>query len=166
MIKFLYLLVFTVSRAAFGEGAGPVLVHGVSCTGTESSLLNCSHQIGVTYCSHFYDVGVVCPPCKSFLWHKFKGSHSWTAFTVVLVLTTVDIVKFVQYLMHCKFVFNMLTVETPDNIVLWSNFTLQAATYAHSNIRSISRPKFILTNRAHFNWGVAHTQYMRTFNLN
>ena len=131
MIKFLYLLVFTVSRAAFGEGAGPVLVHGVSCTGTESSLLNCSHQIGVTYCSHFYDVGVVCPPCKSFLWHKFKGSHSWTNFTVVLVLTTVDIVKCVQILMHC---YIMLTVETPDNIVFWSNFTLQAATYAHGKM--------------------------------
>ena len=66
MMKFLYLLVVTVFRAAFGQGTGPVLLHGVACTGNESSLLNCSRQIGVTYCSHFYDVGVICPPGKSY----------------------------------------------------------------------------------------------------
>ena len=71
MVKFLYSLVVTVFRGAFGEGTGPVLLHNVVCTGNESSLLNCSHQIGVTFCSHFYDVGVICPPGKSHKSERF-----------------------------------------------------------------------------------------------
>ena len=54
-----------VYQAVFGQGTGPVFLDGAWCTGTESSLLNCSHSgIGVTYCSHSYDAGVVCPPRK------------------------------------------------------------------------------------------------------
>ena len=76
MVIFLYLLVVTVFRGAFGQGTGPVLLHGVTCIGNESSLLNCSHQIGVTYCSNFYDVGVICPPCKSYKSErKYQNSH-------------------------------------------------------------------------------------------
>ena len=53
-----------VYQAVFGQGTGPIFLHAW-CTGTESSLLNCSHSgIGVTYCSHSYDAGVVCPPRK------------------------------------------------------------------------------------------------------
>ena len=54
-----------VTGAAFGQGTGPIYLHSVGCTGTESSLLSCSHiGIGVTYCGHYYDAGVVCPSCK------------------------------------------------------------------------------------------------------
>ena len=54
-----------VFQAVFGQGTGPMFLGGAWCTGTESSLLNCSHSgIGVTYCSHSYDFGVVCPPRK------------------------------------------------------------------------------------------------------
>ena len=62
----------TAHHAAFGRGTGPILLNLVGCTGTESSLLNCSHS-GIDY--YFYrfpfyyfdcnDVGVVCPSCKS-----------------------------------------------------------------------------------------------------
>ena len=56
----------TAHYAAFGRGTGPIFLTLVGCTGTESSLLNCSHS-GVD--DYFYfecnDVGLVCPSCKS-----------------------------------------------------------------------------------------------------
>ena len=53
-----------VSYAAFGQGTGPIYLSNVGCTGSESSLLSCSHSgIGVTSCGHYEDAGVVCP-CK------------------------------------------------------------------------------------------------------
>ena len=58
----LHTIAIAVFDAAFGQGSGPVLLSGVRCSGTESSLLSCSH--GVAYCSHSSDAGVVCPPCK------------------------------------------------------------------------------------------------------
>ena len=54
--------------ARFGQGSGPIYLDYTSCTGRESSLLNCPNirdQIGnvASYCSHYHDVGVRCP-CK------------------------------------------------------------------------------------------------------
>ena len=54
----------SVFYAAFGQGTGPIYLGNVGCTGMESSLLSCSHSgIGVTYCGHYEDAGVVCQPC-------------------------------------------------------------------------------------------------------
>ena len=64
-ILILHTIAIAVRRAAFGQGTGLVLLSGVRCTGTESSLLSCSH--GVAYCSHCFDAGVVCPSCKSYI---------------------------------------------------------------------------------------------------
>ena len=70
----------TAYPAAFGQGTGPILLNVVGCTGTESSLLNCSHWELQTrtyfyYCPYFSDVGVVCPSCKSCFSNKKKKSH-------------------------------------------------------------------------------------------
>ena len=66
MYKWWFSLAFVaVSYAGFGRGTGQILLDDLRCTGTESSLLSCSHSgIGVTYCSHSNDAGVVCPTCK------------------------------------------------------------------------------------------------------
>ena len=61
----LYNIGIAAYYAPFGQGTGPVLLYYVRCTGTESSLLSCSHDGTYLYhCSHSYDAGVVCLPCK------------------------------------------------------------------------------------------------------
>ncbi|NWI14416.1 C163A protein, partial [Crypturellus soui] len=43
------------------EGAGPVLLDELACTGDEASLTQCSHQgLGIHDCSHKEDTGVIC----------------------------------------------------------------------------------------------------------
>lgn len=51
------------SRAFFGQGAGPILLDDVQCTGSELSLQSCSHNpVGIHNCIHAEDAGVVCYP--------------------------------------------------------------------------------------------------------
>ena len=46
----------------FGQGTGPIFLYGLGCTGTESSLLSCSHSgIRFNWCGHYSDAGVICP---------------------------------------------------------------------------------------------------------
>ena len=62
---FFLFIAIAVTRAAFGQGTGLLVLYNVGCTGTEFSLLSCSHQVvGITSCSHFKDAGVVCSTCK------------------------------------------------------------------------------------------------------
>ena len=60
----LFLAGIAAYRAAFEQGSGPVLLSYVRCTGTEVSLLDCSHQIIDYYRSNYNDAGVVCLSCK------------------------------------------------------------------------------------------------------
>ena len=50
------------SNAYFGQGAGPILLDNVTCTGSESTIASCGHLgVGVTRsCSHSEDAGVQC----------------------------------------------------------------------------------------------------------
>lgn len=49
--------------AQYGGGAGPIYLDEVSCTGSETQLLECRNfGIGRYDCSHFEDVGVDCQP--------------------------------------------------------------------------------------------------------
>ncbi|XP_078141077.1 scavenger receptor cysteine-rich domain-containing protein DMBT1-like [Centroberyx gerrardi] len=48
-------------QSYFGEGAGEVLLTGLTCSGSEDSLLQCPHdQSGPRNCGHHQDVGVIC----------------------------------------------------------------------------------------------------------
>ena len=47
--------------AHYGAGSGLILLDNLTCNGTESSLLKCSHNgLGVQDCTHSQDVSVAC----------------------------------------------------------------------------------------------------------
>jgi len=51
----------SVGSAYFGEGSGSILLHNVTCSGYESTLLSCNHGLGSSEnCSHSQDAGVIC----------------------------------------------------------------------------------------------------------
>lgn len=54
------------------SGSGPIYLDNVGCTGSESSLLECTHNgIGVHNCRHTDDIGVKCQGISySFLYHE------------------------------------------------------------------------------------------------
>ena len=46
---------------AFGGGSGPIWYADVNCSGHEANLTQCGHSgLGVHYCSHWNDAGVIC----------------------------------------------------------------------------------------------------------
>ena len=57
-----------LSFAHFGEGTGPIWLDDVFCTGSESELLECSHNgVGNHKCDHFEDASVRCNVSSKFI---------------------------------------------------------------------------------------------------
>jgi len=58
-LGFAYVTAF--SRAAFGEGTGPIWLYDLSCTGLETRLINCSYAGIIGHiCRHSEDAGLRC----------------------------------------------------------------------------------------------------------
>ena len=56
-------------NAFFGRGSGSIFLDNVQCTGTEDTLIDCSHSsLGSSSCGHNDDVSVFCltTDCESF----------------------------------------------------------------------------------------------------
>ena len=50
-----------ISRGFFGFGFGRIHLDDLRCDGTETSLLNCSHNGELNHnCAHSEDAGVIC----------------------------------------------------------------------------------------------------------
>ena len=51
-----------IGSAGFGQGSGSILLSGINCTGSESTLASCGHfGVNITRsCSHVQDAGVKC----------------------------------------------------------------------------------------------------------
>lgn len=48
-------------NSQYGPGAGPILMASVDCSGSEESILECSHRsCNIFSCSHYSDAGVTC----------------------------------------------------------------------------------------------------------
>ena len=48
-------------QAAYGEGTGAIMLDDLLCTGTESSLFDCTHSgVNIHNCGHYEDAGVRC----------------------------------------------------------------------------------------------------------
>lgn len=50
-----------VLRAGFGPGTGNIVLDNLACSGTETRLVNCSHNgLNNHNCAHSEDAGVIC----------------------------------------------------------------------------------------------------------
>ena len=59
--------------AYFGQGTGPIWMDDLSCSGSELTLLQCSHRgIGIHDCSHGEDMSVRCSGSKTGSLFKLK----------------------------------------------------------------------------------------------
>ena len=78
-----------LSFAHFGEGTGPIWLDDVSCTGSESELLECPHNgIGNHNCDHFEDASVRCSISGKFIITQNVFNSSCFTYTISVLCTS------------------------------------------------------------------------------
>ena len=108
-----------LSFARFGEGTGPIWLDDVSCTGSESELLECPHNgIGNHNCDHSEDASVRCSVAGKFIITQIS---CFTYKTSVLCTSTPTVWKPDRYSYYfCNTIIVMLTDNFyTENIVLF-----------------------------------------------
>ena len=58
-----------VSNAFYGQGGGPTVLNRLDCTGTETSILECTFDLDTSDCSHSDDAGLQCTGMLAILSH-------------------------------------------------------------------------------------------------
>ncbi len=75
--------------AAYGQGTGTILLDNLACTGTETGLVNCSHNgLGQHNCAHSEDAGLVC--ARMFVFLRKLDSYSFVKYSVIYSFITRD----------------------------------------------------------------------------
>ena len=72
-------IAINVGSNIFVRGVGPIFLDDVGCRGYETNLDDCPHnRVGVHYCGHSEDAGVICPQGAVGTWflYAFKNISS------------------------------------------------------------------------------------------
>ena len=69
--------VFAYTNAHFGQAQLPILLDDVSCTGSESRLVDCPYDSNTGDCSHSQDAGTRCHPSMfEYIQHTATSPHA------------------------------------------------------------------------------------------
>ena len=76
MFPLTYTAVVTFINGHFGQGTGPILLDDLTCTGTESRLVDCAHDGIGQYdsCTHADDAGVRCREREYYMYISTAGT--------------------------------------------------------------------------------------------
>ena len=88
MFPLTYTAVVTFINGHFGQGTGPILLDDLTCTGTESRLVDCAHDGIGQYdsCTHADDAGVRCRERKYHMYMYISTTGTTVLFDTMLAL--------------------------------------------------------------------------------